>query len=255
MNTYSNRNKHLHASGYGRLHDYRVEHKIVSGADHSADNRLSTALPRWHQQVQYALGHTLNDFYSLQPDVRRETPIQFLLERRWPHKGNSFTSLLHYWDIKTSITDELMRMASVNHLQDIPIMLYEQWSIAVPELNMELSMIFQLVWKSQTDKNGLIIQKYVVTADEELITGFLHMTNVFCQKAFGVSPEKVEIYSLLDGKKHSYDGSIIPLAESLDYVRLLSVYMEKEEAGECSASCGCRRSEKNEEVLGKIGFM
>lgn len=136
----------LHTPPYKRLHDYRVEHIMLGGAENLSSGAPATGLPRWRQQVQYAVGHTLNDFYSLLPEVRRETPIQFLLERRWPPRGDAFPSLLQYWDIKTSIADELMRIVSTNHLLEIPVMLYEQWYVPVPELSLELSMITQLAW-------------------------------------------------------------------------------------------------------------
>lgn len=92
---------------------------MLGGAEDPTGGAAATGLPRWRQQVQYAVGHTLNDFYSLQPEVRRETPIQFLLERRWPPKGTAFPSLMHYWDIKTAVADELMRIVSGNHTREV----------------------------------------------------------------------------------------------------------------------------------------
>lgn len=255
MDSYSTRNQTSPIAGYGRLHDFRIEHIMLGGAENASQGTHTTGLPRWRQQVQYAVGHTLNDFYSLQPEVRRETPIQFLLERRWPPKGNAFSSLLHYWDIKTAIADELMRIASVNHLQDIPVKLYEQWSVPIPELNLELSMIFQLAWKSQIRARSLYVQKFMVTADEDVIKAFLHMTNVFCRLAYGEPAETVEIYSLLDGRKYSFDGRSISLAESLDFVQLLSLFLEKEELMGCSIDCAGRRTEKSEETCGRFGLM
>lgn len=72
---------------------------MLGGAENLSSGAPATGLPRWRQQVQYAVGHTLNDFYSLLPEVRRETPIQFLLERRWPPRGMLF---LHYCNIGIS---------------------------------------------------------------------------------------------------------------------------------------------------------
>ncbi|WP_157261253.1 hypothetical protein [Paenibacillus wynnii] len=252
---YSARNGTSPTEGYRRLHDYRVEHILLDRTYFSGRSPSATGLPRWRQQVQYAVGHTLNDFYSLHPDVRRETPIQFLLERRWPPKGASFSSLMNYWDIKTRIADELMRIASINHLQDIPVKLYEQWFVLVPELKIELSIIFQLAWKSQLRGRSLHVQKFMVTADEEVISGFFHMVNVFCHYAYGEPPEQVEIYSLMDGRRHTFDGNSIELAKSLDYVRLLSVFLELDEVSNCALTCSGRKSEKNEDAYGRFGLM
>lgn len=248
------KSKELHISNYNRLFDYRMEHIMLGGTENLASGAAATGIPRWRQQVQYAVGHTLNDFYSLLPEVRRETPIQFLLERRWPPKGDAFPSLLQYWDIKTSIADELMRMVSSNHVQDIPVMLYEQWHIPVPVLDIELSMIFQLAWNSKQSGRCLNIQKFMVNGNEDVITGFLHMTNVFCRQAYGEPAESIEIYSLMDGRKHGFDGNV-PLQESLDYVQLLSVFLEQEKKAERSPSCSNRRTERGEIHHGGFGLM
>lgn len=240
---------------YARLNDFRMEHIMLGGAAALAGGGAATGLPLWRQQVQYAVGHTLNDFYSLQPEVRRETPIQFLLERRWPPKGNAFPSLMHYWDVKTAVGDELMRIAPGNHIREIPVMLYEQWHTPVPELGIELAMIFQLAWNSEAGGRCLNIQKFMLSGNEDVITGFLHMANVFCHKAYGEPAETIEIYSLMDGRRHIFDGAGVPLGESLDYVRLLSVFLTQEAAADHNVSVGDRRNEKSEASCGGFGLM
>ncbi|WP_342480191.1 hypothetical protein NST07_22145 [Paenibacillus sp. FSL L8-0340] len=242
-------------AGYNRLNDFRMEHIMLGGAGDPTGGAAATRLPRWRQQVQYAVGHTLNDFYSLQPEVRRETPIQFLLERRWPPKGTAFPSLMHYWDIKTAVADELMRIVSGNHTREVPVMLYEQWHVPVPELEIDLAMIFQLAWNSAMNGRCLNIQKFMVNGNEDVITGFLHMANVFCHKAYGEPAETIEIYTLLDGRRHIFDGAGIPLGESLDYVRLLSVFLEGEAMAHPALKYGERRNEKSEESFGRYGLM
>lgn len=240
---------------YSRLNDFRMEHIMMGGAEMTGSGTPATGLPRWRQQVQYAVGHTLNDFYSLQPGVRRETPVQFLLERRWPPQGNAFPSLMHYWDVKQGVADELMRIVAGNHTGEIPVMLYEQWHVPVPELAVELAMIFQLVWNSERAGRCLNIQKFMVSGHEDVITGFLHMANVFCHTAYGEPAETIGIYSLLDGRRHIFDGAGIPLQESLDYVRLLSVFLEREEHREGCMKYGNRKNERDEPHLRGYGLM
>lgn len=241
-----NKPRDVHITRYKRLYDYRMEHIMLGGAVNLSSGAPATGLSRWIQQVQYAVGHTLNDFYSLLPEVRRETPIQFLLERRWPPRGDAFPSLLQYWDIKTKIADELMRIVSSNHLEEIPVMLYEQWYVPVPELKLELSMITQLAWTSTQNDRSLNIQKFMVNGNEDINTAFLHMTNVFSHHAYGKPVESVEIYALLEGRKYTYNGRAFTYNESLDYVRLLSVFLEQEALTDGSVDCSARRSERNE---------
>lgn len=134
-------------------------------------------------------------------------------------------------------------------------MLYEQWHVPVPELEIDLAMIFQLAWNSAIHGRCLNIQKFMVNGNEDVITGFLHMANVFCHKAYGEPAETIEIYSLLDGRKHIFDGAGVPLGESLDYVRLLSVFLEGEAMAYPALKYGARRNEKCEESFGRYGLM
>ncbi|WP_405114548.1 hypothetical protein MHH28_10275 [Paenibacillus sp. FSL K6-1217] len=240
---------------YRRLNDYRMEHIMLGGAEGAGSGASATGLPRWRQQVQYAVGHTLNDFYSLRPEVRRETPVQFLLERRWPPKGNAFASLLHYWEVKQAVADELMRIVADSFTAELPVMRFEQWHIPVRELEIELAVIFQLAWNSELAGRSLNIQKFMVHANPQVITGFLHMANVFCHKAYGQPAETIAIYSLLDGRRHLHDGAGMPLQKSLDYVRLLSVFLEREEHAEGCAECSRGRSDRDESLVRGYGLM
>ncbi|MNB68378.1 hypothetical protein D3C81_145430 [compost metagenome] len=219
------------------LRDYIVERMLLDMTE--AEKQAGAVLPKWRQQVQYAVGHTLNDFYSLTPDVRRQTPIQFILEHRWPSRSNAFSSLLHYWEVKNKVMDSLIRAVSYNRDHYVmPVKLYEDWHVAVPELGMDLSVIFQLVWQMQgsSGKDGLIIQKFMTCRCEEVAEGFYHMVNVFCHKAYGKPPERVELFFLMEGEQRCYPGDCYSLEYSLDYLRLLSVLDESPDSGAKSLS-------------------
>ncbi|BCG59822.1 hypothetical protein [Paenibacillus sp. URB8-2] len=238
------------ASCLPKLYDYTVERALLDMAEICGDG--GKGLPLWRQQVQYAVGHTLNDYYSLAPEVRRQTPIQFILERRWPPQSRCFLSHMHYLKVKNTICDELIRLVGGNHEEEIPFMLYEQWHVPVPELQMELSMIFQLVWHSRRNGSGLKVQKFMVCGNEEVVLGFLHMANVFCRKAYGMPPVRVEIHFLMEGEKRSYEGDSFTLEASLDYLRLLSCL--NGESSNSSADCaaeGDSRSRSGEDALSK----
>lgn len=81
------------------------------------------------------------------------------------------------------------------------------------------------------------------------------MTNVFCYAAYGEPAETVEIYSLLEGRKYSYKGNAVPYKESLDYVRLLSVFLEQEVHADGSLNCSDRRNDRGEANVGGFGLM
>ncbi|MDT3426736.1 hypothetical protein J2Z22_002270 [Paenibacillus forsythiae] len=208
------------ASRLPKFHDYIVERALLDMAE---TNGGGNGLPLWRQQVQYAVGHTLNDYYSLTPGVRAQTPVQFLLERRWPPGFRSFSSMMHYWHVKNRICDTLVRLVGSSHEREVPFMLYEQWHVPVPELQMDLSIIFQLVWHSGGRGGSLNVQKFMVCGNADVARGFIHMANVFCRKTYGAPPESVEIHFLMEGERRRYDGNMYSLEASLDYLRLLSV--------------------------------
>lgn len=118
--------------------------------------------------------------------------------------------------------------------------------MAVPELERDLSVIFQLVWQAQEGGRGLIIQKFMVCRSEEVAEGFFHMVNVFCHKAYGRPPELVELFFLMEGERRCYPGGSYSLEYSLDYLRLLSVLDPPQgpETGSPSAAGAGRRTEE-----------
>lgn len=211
-----------------RLHDYQAEHMLYGCCGASCPGKSgSTALPRWRQQAQYAAGHTLNDFFSLPPEVRSYTPIQPILHRRWPPNSGAFLSRAHSREIQSGVADGLIAFIAGSHAKEVPLMLYEQWHVPVPALGLELSMIIQLAWASATKPGTIVIEKYMVGMDENVVQAFFHMCHVFCVEAFGSPPSSIEICSLLGGERRIYEPAAYPYRESLDYVRLLALMLEE----------------------------
>lgn len=185
----------------------------------------------WRQQVQYAVGHTVNDYLELTPEVRAHTPIQYLLNRRWPRSRHLFDDPLHYWEIYHRMTDQLTHSLSP-HLEDYPTALYEQWETRFTEME-SLSMIFQAVWKqqdSQSAKEQITVQKWLVEENDWLAEAFVHMTTVFWFSAFGQLPDVIEIFALMEGRRMVVTRAELELQQSLDYVRLLNHVFEESSA-------------------------
>ncbi|MNW70277.1 hypothetical protein D3C74_495220 [compost metagenome] len=59
----------------------------------------------------------------------------------------------------------------------------------------------------------------------------------------------------MDGRRHIFDGAGVPLAESLDYVQLLAVFLTQEDSADQNLSVGDRRNEKSEASFGGFGLM
>lgn len=205
--------------------DYELEEWIrtgclpaVSGASHALT---------WQHRVLYAVGHAVNDFFSLEPYIRQHTPIQALLNRRWPKNKDDFGSPLRYWEIYNRIVAELTRF-SASRISESPILIYEQLDTSVPELGADLSMIFQAVWLQPQAAGGVKLQKFLAEDNAELTRAFLHMANVFWHSAYGHPPDEVEIFVLLTGRTHTYTKDMLNRQRSLDYVRLLNETVEQQ---------------------------
>jgi hypothetical protein len=220
-----------------QIHDYEIEEMIRYESIHKCTCTKRNL--NWRHRAQYAVGHALNDFYTLAPHVRKEIPMQYLIERRWPRKMDDFNHPLHYWSVYNKIVEELTRVVSSDRIDKVPVMLYEQWYTVVPELDLNLSMIFQIVWQDIDSSGGMLIQKFLVDDDRSVIQAFAHMANVLCHYAFGGPAEEIEVYTLLTGRKHLFPKGSLALQESLDYVSLLVGVNTR--SAELNIDCECKR--------------
>ncbi|WP_366295253.1 hypothetical protein [Paenibacillus sp. AN1007] len=216
---------------HGRLlEDYKLEEMLRSPHRFIRPEPSAAQRPvlEWRHRVQYAVSHAINHFYSMDLDVRKEIPIQYVLEKWWPRKTDGFDSVLHYWDVKHKMIDELSLAIAANDDLKRPVILFEQWKTEVPSLQMALSIIFQAAWQPEGwDK--LLIQKYMVVHDANVVEAFQHMVNVFCWEAFGRLPGMIEIYCLMEGRKIRYIPGRQSLQRSMDYIRLIRDSMPEAE--------------------------
>lgn len=209
-------------SGFPLLQDYQLEEMWrTPQPGHPSLAARGREGWNWRQRVQYAVGHALNEYFGMEVEVRREVPVQYVLEKWWPRKPNSFESLFHYWDVKNKVTGELSKICAFNKDLLVPVMLYEQFCTSVPELKVDISLIVQAAWQLSAGADSLLIQKYIVDYNPNVIHTFQHLTNVFCHYAFGALPQLIEVYCLLEGKKISFIPGPSSLRQSLDYVQLL----------------------------------
>lgn len=189
----------------------------------------------WQQRVQYAVGHAINDYFTLIPAVRLHTPFQVLLNRRWPRNQSDFPDPLFYWQVYNRMVSELTLITGMR-IYDYPVALYEKWGTPAAGLDLHLSVIFQTVWQQRGTPERVTIQKFLVEENETIAQAFIHMVNVFWHSAFGRPPGNIEVYALLEGRRRTVSGESINLQESLDYMLLLRDTWESE----------CRAREREE---------
>ncbi|AZK48757.1 hypothetical protein [Paenibacillus lentus] len=208
-----------------QLFDYELEEWLRTTYSAACSSLPSKKLT-WCHRVQYAVGHAINEYYGMIPDARARIPVHLLLERRWPKRVEDFLGEAHYRHVYRTVMEQLERIFKEANSADYPVALYEQWSTNVAELNLNLVMIFQVVWHNkQTDE--FIVQKFLVQDDAEVNQAFVHMTNVFWHSVYGRPADQIVVYALMNGRKYSYLGENLPLQQSLDYMNLLAeVVME-----------------------------
>lgn len=224
--------------------DYELEgwirsYKLAGVSQQGCVQRMT-----WQQHVQYAVGHTINDYFTLSPAFRLHTSIQILLNRRWPRDQSIFPDPSVYWQVYHQIVEHLTLVTGMM-IYDYPVALYENWKTEVTELDIQLSLIVQAVWQQRGNPLQMKVQKFLVEEDEGIVDAFVHMVNVFWHSAFGCPPEEIEVCALLEGHRYSFAGESLSLSKSSDYVSLLVTAWEREAQGGDRGSqqiVGCPRA-------------
>ncbi|NGZ74330.1 hypothetical protein [Saccharibacillus alkalitolerans] len=228
----------------GLLHDYKLE-RWLSSSRRPQPVRRAPSLSAggqydWAQRVQYAVGHAVNRYYSAEPELRGHADAGELVDYRWPRRMADFESEKSYWELKDSSARHLQSFFVSNGYEgERPVMLYERFETRVPELEIDMSMIFQVAWQGKGEA-GLHLQKFVVERDSRVLEGYRHAARVFCRQAFGADPAKIEVYQVLRGERIELSLNGVSYEQSIDYLRLAYAGME-EESQERSCTCGqCR---------------
>ncbi|CAM4511603.1 hypothetical protein FHS16_003443 [Paenibacillus endophyticus] len=207
-----------------RVEDYKLE-ELLRYPERFANNKAGLKRKNdvdWRQMVQYAASHSVNDFYGLPEAARSRASIEASVEQWWTNRNYKFHSDEHFLQMKQTLKEQLTSFLLGGSCPQTPIIFYEQLTAYVEELDLEISQIFHLV---AVDPDGgaddYIVQKLAVDVDEESLSLLFHMTSVFCMSAFGKLPTRIEVLSLLNGKKVVYVPDEASLESSYDYMYLI----------------------------------
>jgi hypothetical protein len=214
-----------------RLEDYKLEELLRNPRRNSERERDVT----WQQLVQYAASHCVNEFYTLPIEARTEQSIAAIIERRWSNRNYKFHSNEHFLQTKQQVISQLTAFLTGENRACEPIVCFEQFSVYIPSIDMELSQIIQLIIEDNSlgsAAKGYKVQKYVFEANEATVSTFFHMTTVLCAHAFESLPASIEILSLHHGKKHVYHPDMATLLQSLDYMSLAKSLLPLIDAGQ-----------------------
>lgn len=192
----------------------------------------------WKQLVQYAVSYVIEDYYRLPPNNRSINRLKELIEHRWTNRGYKFESGHHFSQVKSAVTESLVRILAEGERRDAcPIISFEQWGTYVAALDLNLTMILQTVFAEENAeyKSAYSIQRYIVDEDEEVIQAFRHMATVFGHSAFGRTPARIDVISVLSGKHYQFRPDARRLEQSVDFLRLIRVVAAESQSQEAGA--------------------
>ncbi|MBP1962816.1 hypothetical protein [Paenibacillus aceris] len=219
--------------GMGTMHvltDYQLERWIRSNSQNGS--KSSPVEPDWRQLTQYAAYHAINDWYSLPPKSRTRLTLTNLFERRWTNKFRKFESLESYMEVKRNVLTHLYWSLTGKNAMECPLMLFESSHVWVEGLNLGLSQIMQVM---EPTNDSFIIHKYMMEENEAAVQLFFHMSVVFCYKAFGQMPVRLQLWNMMNGKQYRINREEMDVNKSMDYLKLVKeVYLENDDCPCCS---------------------
>ena len=203
------------------IEDYKLEELL---REPEAFQRLSrkgmTAKDlTWRHLVQHSIGHAMNEYYQVPPECRAFISAEEIVKRRFTNNVRKFNSHQHYMQVQGQVLAYLVPLLEA-HRHIRPVILFESHRTFVPALNLELSVIFQVMHYNEND-NTYVVQKVIVDEDVNVRESYRHLAIAFCNEAFSLLPAKIEIHCVVSG--HCYE--VIPeegmVSEALDYIHMI----------------------------------
>ncbi|WP_434168565.1 hypothetical protein [Peribacillus frigoritolerans] len=191
---------------------------------HHIEGKITTRLD-WRKMVQAVVNQVVSRYYKLPPICQTSKKVMELIDDHWSAIDvRQFESRSHYYMALANITDHLLRFLTSKKIQYPPLFLYEKFNINIEELGTELSLTFEVAeWSS----GSYIIKKYVVDTHEEMNLLFTNMISVFCERAFGQLPARIEIFSLMEGKIETYIPTMNDVSDGLEYLNIIKNLLQE----------------------------
>ncbi|MBO0998523.1 hypothetical protein IOC57_12305 [Bacillus sp. SD075] len=164
-------------------------------------------------------------YYKLPQISKTSKKVMEFIDDHWSALDvRQFESKVHYYMVLANMTDHLLQFLTSEKMENPPLFLYEKFNINIEELGTELSLTFEV---AEWSTNSFIIKKYLVDTHEEMNLLFINMISVFCEKAFGQLPERIEIFSLMEGKVESYIPTMKDVSDGLEYLNIIKNLLQE----------------------------
>ena len=207
-----------------RIEDYKLE-ELLRCPERFAGMKSGRKQEKrigWRQLAQYAASHSVNDFFMLPREARTRAALEAAIGRRWTNRIQTFHSNEHYLQMKHTVADRLARFLVEKPVCCEPMIVFEQLTSYVEELDLELSQIFHLISACEGGSPvAYKVVKFVANADEDTLELLFHMTSVFGMSAFGSLPACIEVVPVLEEGHYLFRPDEETLEQSMDYMYLV----------------------------------
>lgn len=185
----------------------------------------SSTKPCWKHEVQLMINQVVQHYFQLPKHIQSSISIMKLIDTyRKNLQIEGFESVSHYCLVMAKITDHLLAFLS-REAKQIPhfYFYHQQEGVHSFPINIELTEYSSKLYS---------MKKYLILADDELITCFQLMLSVYSVSVFGKLPDKVQIITLMDGKTYEYSPTMKDLTLAKQYVKDLKKTKMKQESWE-----------------------
>ncbi|MEH7377509.1 hypothetical protein [Neobacillus drentensis] len=207
----------------------------------------------WRHMVQQVVNHVVFSYFRLPIEQRSATKILSLVERYWSNiSPQIFESRIQYYTVTAKITDYLMQNLTAETDSAPPLFLFEKFTSTIQELDMDLSLTIDV---AEWSNSSFVVKKYLVDAEKDMLMLYNYLIAVFSKKVFNKIPSRIEVTTLLDGRKHTYFPTPERIDEGIRYLQLMNhllgnssrfneVYNEKD-CESCPFEHVCERDSRN----------
>lgn len=235
------------------LHDfircpYKFYFRYIKGKEPSS-------LP-WTQIVQVIVNRIVGEYYTTPNEKQTSLLLLELLEKHWRKVHiRMFSSKSEYYVVLAKITNNLLQYVKSDKSGIPPLFLYEKLQTYMEELGIHIALTLEVgEWSAQS----FVIRKYVIDTNEDMLALFQKLTAVFCYKAFGVLPERIEMFNLIEGISHICIPKQEDVAAGMNYLQTMKemlqepqYYTKRSFSSECIGcafrnECECDQPQKNQ---------
>lgn len=155
----------------------------------------------WLSLTQVVVNDIVSDFFQLSNDKRISLEILKLINNHFEQVDiELFNSVAHYYTVLAKVTDYLIQHLLLERDSKAPLFLFEKVSIC--HINRLFNLTIDVASWSPT---SFIIKKYLVEADEKMLESYWKSITYFSQLAFGKIPERIEVISLDNGRRYTFN--------------------------------------------------